>query len=95
VAGLLDALLGAGDADAGAGPIGPRHGDLGGRPQLQLLQLLAVLADDEAVVLLGDGDGGRGLGGWRVEDERTDRRTEGGGELNWLLNAAFRQTFNL
>lgn len=52
---LLDALLGAGDADVGAGVVGPGDGDLGGGLQLQLLQLLAVLANDKAMVLLGDG----------------------------------------
>lgn len=55
VASLLDALLGAGDADVDAGVVGPGDGDLGGGLQLQLLQLLAVLANDKAVVLLGDG----------------------------------------
>lgn len=65
MASLLDALLGAGDADVGAGVVGAWNSDLGGGLQLQLLQLLAVLADDEAVVLLGDGDRGRRLGGRR------------------------------
>lgn len=55
VTSLLYALLGAGDADVGAGVVGPRDGDLGGGLQLQLLQLLAILANDKAVVLLGDG----------------------------------------
>lgn len=58
VTSLLDALLGAGDADVGAGIVGSGDGDLGGGLQLQLLQLLTVLADDKAVVLLGDGDRG-------------------------------------
>lgn len=58
VTSLLDALLGAGNADVGAGVVGPGDGDLGGGLQLQLLQLLAVLANDKAVVLLGDGDCG-------------------------------------
>lgn len=62
MASLLDALLGAGDADVGAGVVGAWNSDLGGGLQLQLLQLLAVLADDKAVVLLGDGDRGRRLG---------------------------------
>lgn len=52
---FLDALLGPGDADVGAGVVGTRDGDLGGGLQLQLLQLLAILANDKAVVLLGDG----------------------------------------
>lgn len=62
MAGLLDALLGAGDADVGARVVGTWNSDLGGSLQLQLLQLLTVLADDEAMVLLGDGDRSRGLG---------------------------------
>lgn len=53
---LLDALLGACDTDVGAGVVGTRNSDLGGRLQLQLLQLLAVLTDDKSMVLLGDGD---------------------------------------
>lgn len=56
MASLLDALLGASDADVGAGVVGTWNSDLGGGLQLQLLQLLAVLANDEAMVLLGDGD---------------------------------------
>lgn len=56
VASLLDALLGAGDADVGAGVVGTWNSDLGGSLQLQFLQLLAVLTDDKAMVLLGDGD---------------------------------------
>ena len=70
---LLDALLGAGDADVGAGVVGPRNGDLGSRPQLQLLQLLAVLPDHEAVVFLWDGDRGRGL---EVSERRTNKQHE-------------------
>lgn len=58
VASLLDALLRAGDADVGAGVVGPRDGDFGGRLQLQLLQLLTVFTDNEAVVLFGDGHRG-------------------------------------
>lgn len=56
MASLLDALLGASDADVGAGVVGTWNSDLGGGLQLQLLQLLAVLTDDETMVLLGDGD---------------------------------------
>lgn len=56
VTSLLDAFLGAGDADVGAGVVGSWNSDFGGRLQLQLLQLLAVLADHETMVLLGDGD---------------------------------------
>lgn len=63
MAGLLDALLGAGDADVGAGVVRAWNSDLGGGLQLQLLQLLAVLTDDKTVVLLGDGDRSRGLSG--------------------------------
>lgn len=62
VASLLEALLGAGDADVGAGVVGSWNSDLGGGLQLQLLQLLTVLADDETVVLFGDGDRGGRLG---------------------------------
>ena len=61
MASLLDALLGAGDADVGAGVVGTRDSDLRGRLQLQLLQLLAVLADNKPMVLLGDGHRSRGL----------------------------------
>lgn len=57
MASLLDALLGARDADVGARVVGAWNSDLGGCLQLQLLQLLAVLTDDKAMVLLGDGDG--------------------------------------
>lgn len=56
VSGLLDALLGASDADVSAGVVRAWNSDLGGGLQLQLLQLLAVLPDDKAMVLLGDGD---------------------------------------
>lgn len=62
VASLLDALLGAGDSDVGAGVVGSWNSDLGGGLQLQLLQLLPVLADDKTVVLFGDGDRSRRLG---------------------------------
>lgn len=61
MASLLDALLGAGDADVDAGVVGARDGDLGGGLQLQLLQLLAVLADNKTMVLFRDGDCRRGL----------------------------------
>lgn len=56
MASLLDAFLGAGDADVGAGVVGTWNSDLGGSLQLQLLQLLAVLANNETMVLLRDGD---------------------------------------
>lgn len=56
MASLLDALLGAGDADVGARVVGSWNSDLGGGLQLQLLQLLTVLTDDETMVLFGDGD---------------------------------------
>lgn len=62
MASLLDALLGAGDADVGAGVVRTWNSDLGGRLQLQLLQLLPVLTDDKAMVFLGDGDCSGGLG---------------------------------
>lgn len=58
VASLLDALLCAGDADVGAGVVGPRNGDFGGRLQLQLLQLLTVFTDNKTVVLFRDGHRG-------------------------------------
>ena len=60
--GLLDALLDAchGDFVAGVGLAG--HLDLGGRLRLQVPQPLAAAAQDEAVVLLRDGDDLRGLG---------------------------------
>lgn len=61
MASLLDALLGAGDADVGAGVVRTWNSDLGGGLQLQLLQLLPVLTDNKAMVLLGDGDRSRGL----------------------------------
>lgn len=61
MASLLDALLGAGDADVGAGVVGSWNSDLGGGLQLQLLQLLTVLTDDKAVMLLGNGDRSRRL----------------------------------
>lgn len=63
VASLLDAFLGAGDADVGAGVVRPGDSDLGGGLQLQLLQLLSVLPDDKAVVLLRDGHCSRSLQG--------------------------------
>lgn len=56
VASLLNSLLGAGDADVGAGVVRTWNSDLRGRLQLQLLQLLTILADDKTVVLLRDGD---------------------------------------
>lgn len=52
--GLLQALLGSRDLDLVAGVVRSRDLDLGGRLQLQLLQLLPVLTDDKAMVLLGD-----------------------------------------
>lgn len=58
MASLLDALLGASDADVGAGVVGTWNSNLGGGLQLQLLQLLAVLTDNKTVVLLGDGNRG-------------------------------------
>lgn len=67
---LLDPFLGAGDANVGARVVGARDGDLGGRLQLQLLQLLAVLTNDETMVFLGDGNSSRGLGGCQAESER-------------------------
>jgi len=81
VASLLDALLGAGDADVGAGGVGAWNVDLGGGPQLQLLQLFPVLADDKAMVLLGDGDRSRGLGGARrrFSQTRIGKTLAGGG----------------
>lgn len=56
MASLLDALLGAGDADVSTGVVGTWNSDLGSCLELQLLQLLSVLTDDEAMVLLGDGN---------------------------------------
>lgn len=64
MASLLDALLGAGDADIGAWVVGSWNSDLGGGLQLQLLQLLTVLTDDKTMVLFGDGDRSR-----RLEEE--------------------------
>lgn len=58
VAGLLDALLCAGDADVGAGVVGSRNGDFGGGLELQLLQFLTVFTDDKTMVLFRDGDCG-------------------------------------
>lgn len=57
MASLLDAFLGAGDADVGAGVVGTWNSDFGGSLQLQLLQLLTVLPNNKTMVLLGDGDG--------------------------------------
>lgn len=57
MASLLDAFLGASDADVGAGVVGTWNSDFGGSLQLQLLQLLTVLTDNKTMVLLGDGDG--------------------------------------
>lgn len=56
--GLLQALLGSRDLDLVAGVVGSRDLDLGGRLQLQLLELLPVLTDDKTMVLLGDCNGG-------------------------------------
>lgn len=56
MASLLDALLGACDADAGARVLGSWNSDLGGGLQLKLLQLLAVLTDDKSMVLFRNGD---------------------------------------
>lgn len=57
MASLLDPLFGAGDADVSARIVGTWDGDLGGRLQLQLLQLLTVLTNDKSMVFLGDGNG--------------------------------------
>lgn len=54
---LLNAFFGARDLDLVAGVLGPRDVDLGGRLQLELLQLLAALANHKAMVFLGDCDG--------------------------------------
>lgn len=62
MASLLDAFFGASDADVGAGVVGTWNSDFGGGLQLQLLQLLAVLANNETMVLLRDGNRSRGLG---------------------------------
>ena len=51
---LLDALLGAGDADLVRGVVGLGDGDLGGRLGLQVLQAGAALAKDVLVVVLRD-----------------------------------------
>ncbi len=59
---LLDALLGSGDGDCVAVLAALRDGDLGGGPLLQVLQLGAALAQDEAMVVLGDVDVHDGLG---------------------------------
>lgn len=61
MASLLDALLGACDADAGAWVLGAWNSNLGGGLQLQLLQLLTVLTDDKSMVLLRNGDRSRCL----------------------------------
>lgn len=53
--GLLQAFLGSGDLDVVAGVVGSWDLDLGGSLQLKLLQLLPVLANDKAVMFLGDG----------------------------------------
>ena len=58
VLGLLQALLGARDLDLVAEVVRSGDLDLGGGPQLELLQLLPALPDDVAVVFLGDGHGG-------------------------------------
>lgn len=55
--GLLQALLGSRDLDLVAGVVRSRDLDFGGRLQLQLLELLPVLTDDKAMVLLGDRNG--------------------------------------
>lgn len=62
MASLLDAFFGASDADVGARVVGTWNSDFGGGLQLQLLQLLAVLANNETMVLLRDGNRSRGLG---------------------------------
>lgn len=54
VLGLLQALLGSRDLDLVAGVVRSWDLDLGGRLQLQLLELLPVLTDDKTMVLLGD-----------------------------------------
>lgn len=74
MASLLDALLGAGDADVGARIVRSWNSNLSGRLQLQLLQLLAILTDDKAVVLLGNGNSSRGLV-QRQGESWLDRRT--------------------
>lgn len=56
MASLLNSLLGAGDANVGAGVVRAWNSNLGGSLQLQLLQLLTVLPNDKSMVLLGDGD---------------------------------------
>lgn len=61
VLGLLQALFGTRNLDVVAGVFWPRNLDLGGGLQLQFLQLLPVLADDEAVVFFRDRHGGSGL----------------------------------
>lgn len=52
--GLLQALLGSRDLDLVDGVIRSRDLDLGGRLQLQLLELLPIFTNDKAMVLLGD-----------------------------------------
>ncbi len=50
MASFLNALLRAGDADAGVDIIRAGDGDLGGCFQLQLLQLLPVLSDHKSMM---------------------------------------------
>lgn len=61
MASLLNSLLGAGDANVGAGVVRAWNSNLGGSLQLQLLQLLTILPNDKSMVLLGDGDRRRRL----------------------------------
>lgn len=61
MASLLDALFGAGDPDLIAGVVGAWDLDFGCGFELQVLQFLSVFADDKAMVLFGDGNGGGGL----------------------------------
>lgn len=55
--GLLQALLGSRDLDLVAGVVRSWDLDLSGRLQLQLLELLPILTNDEAMVFLGDRNG--------------------------------------
>lgn len=55
---LLDALSGARDADVVACILRAWDLDFGRSFQLQVLQFLSIFADDKAVVLFGNGDGG-------------------------------------
>ena len=74
VNGEFDAVPGSGDGDLVGVLVGLGHVDLGGRVGLDPLQPLAPLAQDEAVVLLGDTQGLLRLGLHKKQNKKVNQR---------------------